>query len=269
MDLVEDCAAGDLEVGHGGAAEGEGIEHGSHRALHAAETARGERVVSVGVAGAAEGPLLDGVVGEADGDGGSGMGGVGAERARVVRPVTERGEGGDDAHVARGRGDVGARDDRDEGDAALAPDEHGARGVGVGAGARTADRRDRRVELGRGDDAVHARGAEYRRGERGRVAAAAEGVVPLQARSGSRQERVASGARALGIAIGRRRRSRRERAQSGDIADVRAPREAKRGGGHVGRVRDPSLGPRTRACRAALRVRDTTSRRPTEARAPN
>ena len=85
LDLVEDGAAGDREVGHGGAAEGEGIEHGSHRALHAAETARGERVV------AAEGPLLDGVVGETDGDGGKGMGGVGAERARVVRPVTERG----------------------------------------------------------------------------------------------------------------------------------------------------------------------------------
>ena len=120
----------------------------------------------------------------------------GAERRARRAPSDREGEGGGDAHVARGGGDVGARDDRDEGDAALAPDEHGARGVGVGAGARTADRRDRGVELWRGDDAVHARGAEHRRGERGCIAAAAEGVVPLQARAGSRQERVARGARA-------------------------------------------------------------------------
>ena len=128
------------------------------------------------------------------------MGGVGAERARVVRPVTERGEGGGDAHVARGGGDVGARDDRDEGDAALAPDEHGARGWGSAPEREPPTVATVASNSGAGTMPCTRAAPNTVAESAGVSPPPPRGSYKLQARAGSRQERVARGARALGIA---------------------------------------------------------------------
>ena len=169
-------------------------------------------------------------------------------QARVVRPVTERGEGGGDARRARGRGRR-ARDDRDEGDAALAPDGTARGGWGsaperepptVATVASNSARGRCRARARRRTPSRRARVCRRRR-RGGRTTAGSRRFPPGACRARRACSR---------IAIGRRRRSRRART-SGDIADVRAPRKTKRGGRHVGRVCDPSLGPHARVPRRA------------------